>query len=650
MEDLRQGGRNDRDLEDLLLGSTSTTSQLARAVRPVKVRGTRYVGSRRGAARTRGNGRRAMVLGYRTILSTDATLANTQGILEVLQEWVTKKKRFSSLPLRGETVKSSSGSTLKAAQYGDEHSGAYRWVLTEDWGTPEWTGVVESSRIGITTITLISGQGRVWLWVDIEPPTLTLQDYAGREREEPQYTGTPAFVRDILDNVAMQDGITEPMSELMTIATDSHVDEVVRVLEDPTRIGAVYVTSPPENVSVKGWAESANTFLGAIQGLGFGYALTAATLATFNQRARFGHSISPGSMRTFLPGADLNDPSDSVHHRLLHASTIRDSDDRRIRRIVRSAQIRRLNEIRLPAILRDADYEFLRQERSRPFEVLRRAEPVGVLPGATTESRIAELEATIAELRSSLEDAETMALAGADELMVKERKIVDLDEELGTSQLEGDDLYTQLVRHRDDANRFHAQVVELQNRMAALGAEGVAAAYEIVDTPAAPVYPESFKELYKRIGELSGVRFFGDKDDLLELDEHSVLGEAALMKSWDALLTFNAYVRLRNDGEFDQSLSNFLTFRDHGHEVRLSARVVWAEGEQASTGKKGAERDVHRIPESISKTGTLRLTNHVRIATIGTVAPRLYFEDTYSKAGFVLLGHFGAHLTNTMTN
>lgn len=591
-----------------------------------------------------------VVLGYRTVLSTDATLTNTQGILEVLQDWVIRKKRFNSLPLRGEATKNPSGSTLKAAQYGDEHSGAYRWILTEDWGMPDWAGVVESTSVGITTITLVSGQGRIWLWVDVEPPTLTWRNDAGRERQEPQYTGTPRFVRDILDKVAMQDGVTEPMSELMTIATDAHVDEAVRVLEDPTRIGAVYVTSPPELMPLEDWVRSANTFLGAIQGLGFGYALTAATLRTFNQRARFGHSVAPGSMRTFLPGADLNDPTDAVHHRLLHASTIRNSDDRRIRRIVRNAQIRRLNEIRLPGILRDADYEFLRQARTRPFEVLRRVEPAGSASDTTADSRIASLNAAIAELRSSLEDAESMALLGADELMVKDRRIADLDEELSISQFEGDNLYTELVRHRDDANRFHAQVVELQNRMSALGAEGVAAAYEPVDSPAAPIYPESFKQLHERIDDLGGVKFYGDKDDLLELDEHSVLGEAALMKAWDALLTFDKYVSLRRDGTFDQSLSSFLTFRDHGHEVRLSARVVWAEGEQASTGKKGAERDVYGVPESISKTGVFRMTNHVRIATIGTVAPRLYFEDTYSKAGFVLLGHFGAHLTNTMTN
>lgn len=590
-----------------------------------------------------------MVLGYRTVLSTDATLSNTQNILEVLQHWVTKRKRFSSLPSRGEVTKNNSGSTLKASQYGDVHSGAYRWLLTEDWGKPDWAGVAESSRVGITTITLVSSQGRVWLWIDVEPPTLTWQDDVGRERQEPQYTGTPGFVKDILDKVAMQDGITEPMSELMTIATDAHVDEVVRVLEDPTRVGAVYVTSPPEQVSFDDWAESANRFLGAIQGLGFGYALTPATLGTFNQRARFGHSVSPGSMRTFLPGTELSNPTDSVHHRLLHASTIQNSDDRRIRRIVRNAQVRRLNEIRLPEILRDADYEFLRQERTRPFEVLRRVDPVKATSD-TVEPQITSLETTITELRSSLQDAASMAMSGADELMVKDRRIGDLEEALNSNQREADNLYTQLVRHRDDANRFHAQVVELQNRMSALGAEGVAAAYDLVESPAAPVYPESFKELHERIDDLQGVRFYGDEDDLLELDEHSVLGEAALMKSWDALLTFDTYVSKRNDGAFDQSLSNFLTFREHGHEVRLSARIVWAEGEQASTGKKGAERDVYGVPDSISKTGVLRLTNHVRIATSGTVAPRLYFEDTYSKAGFVLLGHFGSHLTNTMTN
>lgn len=65
-------------------------------------------------------------------------------------------------------------------------------------------------------------------------------------------------------------------------------------------------------------------------------------------------------------------------------------------------------------------------------------------------------------------------------------------------------------------------------------------------------YPETFSELVDRLGDLEnegqlpGVHFSGNRDLARELDEHSMLGEAAVVKVWDALLTFAAYTRQEN--------------------------------------------------------------------------------------------------------
>ena len=85
-------------------------------------------------------------------------------------------------------------------------------------------------------------------------------------------------------------------------------------------------------------------------------------------------------MRTFLPGAQFDDPSDAYNHKLLHLSSLRDADERRVSRIIRSAQVARLGSTRLPRLLRDVDYEFLRMERLKPFAALPVAEVEEWLP------------------------------------------------------------------------------------------------------------------------------------------------------------------------------------------------------------------------------------------------------------------------------
>ena len=69
------------------------------------------------------------------------------------------------------------------------------------------------------------------------------------------------------------------------------------------------------------------------------------------------------------------------------------------------------------------------------------------------------------------------------------------------------------------------------------------------------------------------------KKTLSKLDEHTVLGLAAVVNIWDALVTFNTYLRARDDATFDQSLRQFVTHqKDHSHRAQIG-KIVWTEGE-----------------------------------------------------------------------
>jgi len=581
-----------------------------------------------------------MALGYRTILTAAPTEDNLNDIIRAFSAWITGKKGYVELPSSG-TLTHTSGATLTAVSYASDDGAvsAKRWTIMEDWAPPKWYANPETSRTGVTNVTLALAEHRLWLWVDVEPPTLIWTNTNGREVEEVQVSGRPTFVKDILNTVNMSDGAAEPLSEFQVIASQTHVDELARVLSDSERIGAVFVAATPDGTDANEWADKITRLAGQIQGMGIGYALTPEARAIFNrQYGGAGHWVSPGAMRTFLPGVDLSDVQDSFKHRLLHASTLRDSTEARIRRILRNAQLKRLNALRVPDALREVDYEFLRKERLQPLAALHEA---------VTAATPGEDEAAIWRALAELAESEVKKGLAENKVLVRRASLAEslLDE----VQAEGDEQYAQLTAARADAAALARQVDYLRRKLTDLGGEGAAAAWSFVDDAAPDAYPDTFAELLDRMKGLAGVRFTGDVEDALELDEHTALGQAALMKTWDALLTFNAYSRARNDGAFDHSLSNFITHRDHGYRVQIG-KIIWTEGETVKNNEKYRAQRMLPVDKKVDPSGKTLMVAHLKLSNLTGVAPRLYFKDTYSDVGYVTVGYLGSHMDNTLTN
>lgn len=581
-----------------------------------------------------------MALGYRAALATVATDENRDLILDILRIWATNKKRFPELPPTG-TVENKTGATLTASSYRSEESVGLRWELAEDWDIPDnRPSVIGSTHRAVMHITIVRAGRKLWLWIDVDSPMLTIRDSSGETRTEIHASGTPAFVSKVLESVDMQDGLAKPLPGFQIVPTASSVGELVKIVEDDNRVGAVFVTAPPYDVSAESWREQSDARVYAMQGLGIGYVLTRDAHTEFNRVAAFGHSVPAGGMRTFLPGARLGDPEDSFAHKLMHPSTLRDSDERRVRRILRRAQIQRLANIRLPEVLRDADYEFLRMRRLRPFDVLHQVDS-GHLE---TEDR--DTNQIVAELRTRLAEAEQMALTAIDENLNLVQERDDARFEADLERLDAETYYTRYSTSSREVDKLKKQISFLQSQVITLGGatpEVFAAPEEAAD------YPGTFVELIERASELSGVQFTGSKDEVAELDEHSSLGEAVVAKAWDAFLTFDAYAKARQQGEFDQSLSHYITHASHGHLVRIG-KVVWSEGETVRASPKYRKQRTFPVDRRVNKDGEMMMVAHVKLSNLTGVAPRIYFDDTYSAVKYVTVGYVGVHLDNTLTN
>ncbi|MGW3946639.1 hypothetical protein ACWEBH_10940 [Micrococcus endophyticus] len=584
-----------------------------------------------------------MAIGYRAILSAENNDKNLAATVDVLRKWVTRKKGFGSLPSKGEAVANSTGGTLVANEILESDRGVsgYRWTLTEDWTPPRWYTNTESPRAGVTQISLVFSSGQLWLWVDVEPPTLEYIDSSGRERTETQPSGTPAFISEILSEVEMHDGVETPVADIQQIATVAHLKHLIGVLQDTSRRGAAYVTSPPEGASNGAWLDRTQRILGRIEGMGFGYMLSVEARDAFNRTVASGHTIPAGAIRTFLPGAELNDTKDAIRHRLLHASTIQESPDGRLQRIIRNAQIERLRDVDLPEALRDADYAFLRQRGLRTFEVLHAEVAVAEQEGGVDRTE---------DLLKRLAEAEELLTMALDENVLLRR--IENATRLTFDELrkENEELYLDVAALREDREKDGREIEYLRRELSRLGSDGAAAAFGFVNDSAIQGHPLTFRELVDRMESLPGIKYFGDRADAEELDEYSDLGDAAVMKAWDALVTFSAYAGARADGQFVQSLSHYIQNAHHGFPMRIS-KVKWSEGETVRTNTKMvAQRTISALPESIDPSGSKLLVAHIALATGRAGSPRLYFEDTVAAAGFVTVGYIGAHLDNTLTN
>lgn len=584
-----------------------------------------------------------MSLGYRTILSAAPTTENFNAILGAYETWVTGKKNFDALPESG-TVESRDGARLTAKTVSRSDAvdfAAKRWTLVEEWAPPVWYKNSETSRTGVTTVTLALSERQLWLWVDVEPPTMRYPDRHGREVEEVQNSGRPTFVSDILDAVEMRDGVAEPLSDFQIIATPAHVAHLAEVLGDETRIGAVLVTAPPADVDVAEWADLSKNRVGQIQGMGIGYALAPDARDLFNEKhGHAGHWVPQGGMRTFLPGARLGVTEDAFNHRLLAPSTLRDSSENRIRRILRNAQVKRLSALRIPDALREVDYDFLRQERLRPFADLHSTDAVN--------PDVSEAE-TIAHLKALLGEAEEAALEAFDENKQEKDRAdaaLSIAEEL---EVEANANYSSMTTLRVERDELLARVELLQRKLEELGGDGPLAAWSFSEANPLDTYPKTFAELLERVDDLEGVSFTGDTEEALSLDEHTGLGETVVMRTWDALVTFDSYAAARRDHGFDQSLSHYVTHATHGHRVQIG-KVTWTESESVKTREKYRAERTFPVDEKVDESGYRFMVAHVRLSNLTGVAPRLYFDDTYSDIGSVTVGYLGAHLSNTLTN
>ena len=278
-----------------------------------------------------------MARGYRAIVELDGKEGALQTADRLFHEWVHKKYPSKGSQSRVECVA----------------EGIYRFgELTSRWG--------ESANVVATKLTETSedkhyerqllemverkDSGEQWttrifamhatkesryrdvLWVEVTPP-----------RESEWDAKPPGLVQDLITEGHCHDrGM--PLSEsLQTISDDQQVEQLIGWIRDERRRASVVVAAPLTDGSDSGALEAESRWKDILRsltkdslGCASYFLLTPDAYYEFHDRIGQGCGMPKGSLRTYLPGFNPDEPTDKFRHRVLTVGTLlRGYDEKR---------------------------------------------------------------------------------------------------------------------------------------------------------------------------------------------------------------------------------------------------------------------------------------------------------------------------------
>jgi hypothetical protein len=200
-----------------------------------------------------------------------------------------------------------------------------------------------------TTITALERPDEPgWIWTEIET-----RDDSTALGEAPfnRCMSVPSVLRGLLMELETLDGRTDIASGPQWV-TLGHLPDLMDYLADETRRGPVYMISQGQQSreEFERWAREVTWHL---VGMGSAFLLNPVVEAGFNEMVGSGHSVPPGTMRTYLPDVNLDNPGDPLRHRILGRTRIVATDTRRLARMLGRAERDRAARLPIPADARE---------------------------------------------------------------------------------------------------------------------------------------------------------------------------------------------------------------------------------------------------------------------------------------------------------
>lgn len=615
------------------------------------------------------------MLTYRSVFEIDASDAFKRIVEPALYEWMAKRKHFDldALSPRWHTSEGARASLVQSEGIGNRYR---RLRLEEDSGY----------RTTVTTIERAKEPSR--FWIDIDSP-------AGGTPALP-----PAFLRDVLGQVTALDG-RAPIAATPLLHSSNEVPALAEWINDEERRGILFVAGTSNDLPLAEWRKLVESITRDTCGMASAIILDADGTQVFNEiNGPKNYHVPPGTIRSFQPGAHLDDETDFRRNKILGSGRLVEDSEKYLRRVLASVARRAIVALPLTKVERDAVRALDKAETEALLGLGNATPSVQTPPMGTPRPPTAEPEAPNTGRRKSDHGVQLEpAVAGlGNDLINRIVKLVSRAHDVrwgrGPLRAESLDLIDLALAAdpeaaQDDRARVGATVADLQQRL--VDAEGLSQetrrALEDIDIElalqreenlraehelrqlrrtlaqsgiAAPgpdelegdprtVPPSSFAALQDSVGVFEHLIFTCNWDDTAELDNVVLGSTSRILSLWECFLALDDYVASKLAGDFDGSFFEYNSKCPAGYTTITKSRWAATESDPVKSGRKSMRERTFPVPTFVSASGFAEMTSHLKAGT-RTTDPRAYFVDESGPHQKIIVGYIGRHLDVRSTN
>ncbi|MDO5053525.1 MAG: hypothetical protein Q4E05_11615 [Pseudoclavibacter sp.] len=508
--------------------------------------------------------------------------------------------------------------------------------------------------------------------------------HGGGEADPFKEISPPRLVRDVLKDVEVHDGGVRLTGEPQTIGSEQ-IDRLLAAIEDPERTASVVVAVSPDVGADGKWRRIVASLTKESVGVASVFVVSAEAAPELQDALPAAYSIGPGRVRSFVPGARLDDDADAARHRLLGPMTLARGIRRggrveeHLQKIHARTARRRFVELELP---RDVRRTITLLERAaidseRHSRVDERVKAARAELGSGR--RVCPPDAEAGEGESWLRAAERIlsrwlagspssveALARLDEFI--ERNVTELKvaeeqiseaadrenrqrEEMEELQRRLEDLELELALREESERVLIREAGVLRRRLVELGR-----AEDAYVEPDGEIWavPDSLSELVQGItpGEephpaFQRIEFTGDRDRVLEVEQRDPAGRYA-RSFWQFVRVLFDYAEARASG-FNGNVYAYLRSPETNGEKCPVERHAGTESESVQKNVKMRRQREFSVPTTVHPSGKALMMAHFKPTHRDTFAPRMHDYDDTSRSGKIYIGYIGRHLINTKT-
>ena len=621
------------------------------------------------------------MLGYRMFFSVPEHQVSDVTALarEQLHAWLRDKRYAADSLLPDRTVplaENVDGLLLERRE--QDGSVATRARIVENMATGRWTTELTIHVPG-------SPAKNPWILLDI--------DHIENAADSPaptKWVATPRLAKRLLGVMPALDG-SAVLADKPRLVSGNDVEALVDVVCDPDRRGLIFVAGSDSGMPIQPWADLVAGLLKDTIGLAAAYILDPDATASLSEALGDSHAIRPGTVRTFLPGADPASELDALRHRVLTTQRIIRGDGTRVARLLGWKARETTLEHPLPKSAIRTSRAFEHQLDSILVDRLTVAEPAVAVTGengtaldhpddlresaynhalAAPDEVAAQASQYLAlrDLSLTVLGTEDVSEAALDEITrlaqlgrqasetqaAVSQRLEDLQFRLAGAE----EARQEVARRLEDEQLEHAQTAQSESdasdlvrhlRKLLIQAGGADHAWSPVPEVSRLARPQSFDDLLEMLSELSDVIFTGNAEITSGLDEGDPMGRWA-GKAWDALMALSDYAKASREGKCDRDVDGYLRHTPDGFRTFPANRHARDESADVQNNPRFRSARIFPVPVEVDSAGCAFMGAHFKLAQSGMLSPRLHYLDRTANSDSVYVGYIGPHLPTKQTN